>query len=52
MGIAQRAGKRPAPYVVAALAATGHTRPTLHPTPRLGAAGAVGAASVGPAQAA
>ena len=51
MDIAQRAEQRPAPYVVAALAATGLIRPTPHPTPRLGAAGAVEAASVGPAAA-
>ena len=53
MDIAQRAGQRPAPHVVAALAATDHThtRPTPHPTPRRGAAGAVGAASAGPAEA-
>jgi hypothetical protein len=52
--IAQRVGQRHAPHAVAALAATGHIRPTPHPTPRPGAAGAAGAAgavSVGPAAA-
>lgn len=51
MDIAQRAGQRPAPHVVAALAATGHIRPTPRPTPRRGAAevaGAAGAARAGP----
>lgn len=51
MDIAQRAGQRPAPYVVAALAATGHIRPTPHSAPRRGVAGAAGAASAGPAAA-
>ena len=53
MDIAQRAGQRPAPYVVAVLAATGHihTRPTPHPTPRRGAAGEAGASEEGPVEA-
>jgi len=51
--IARRARQRPAPHVVAALAATGHTRPrpTPHPTPRRRATGAAGAAGAGPAAA-
>ena len=53
MDIAHRAGQLLAPHVVAALAATGHihTRPTRHPTPRQGAAVAVGVAVAGPAEA-
>ena len=46
MDIAQLAEQQPAPYVVAAIEATDHTRPT----PRLGAALVAGAAGAGPAE--
>ena len=45
MDIAQRAGPRLAPHVVAALAATDHTGDTRHPIPHRGVAGAAGAVS-------
>lgn len=53
MDIGQRAGQRPAPHVVVALAATDHThtRPILHHTPRWGAAGAARPASEDSAEA-
>ena len=49
MAIAQRAVQRPAPHVVAALAATRRIR--IRPTPRRRAAAAAGAVSAGPAAA-
>lgn len=52
MAIAQRARRRPAPHVVAALAATGHIRIRLiriRPTPRRRAPAAAGAVPAGPA---
>ena len=54
MAIAQRALQRPAPHVVAAIAATGRIRIRpirIRPTPRRRAAAAARAVSAGPAAA-